>query len=389
MKIMHTSDLHLGKVLNGYSLIDDQKDILERLLESAKEKDVDVIMISGDIYDKSVPSEETVTLFDDFLYKASNSGIRIVAISGNHDSAERLNYASRLMESKGIYIAGVYDGHVKKVTVTDRNNVKVNFYLLPFVRASQVAACHRDKVMEGKSISYEEAVSLALSDVKPDAGEWNILLCHQFVAADDKEPEMAGSEMMVINSVGTLEKVSYRVFDGFDYAALGHIHRSQKVGRENVRYSGSLLKYSLSEANDEKSIPLITIDNNTKTDGIKIDYMKLKPKRDIIHLRGRLEDVINTDTATESGCFVYVTLTDEEIPIEAAERLKMKFPSLLSIDYDNRHFRDIKKADITDDFDKISFKDLVGKFYMQITGNEITDEEMQIISEAAREAEIQ
>ena len=329
MKLIHLGDLHIGKSLNEYSLIEDQKYILNELINLIDRKNVDGVILAGDIYDRSIPSEEAVKVLDEFLTKLAIMGKKVFAVSGNHDSDERLNYGSRLFEANDIYIAGRYEGDIRCIDVSDEHGV-LHVWLMPYVKASRVAHYFPDAKID----SYDSAFKTALGNCDVNTDERNIIITHQFVAGSSsgEEPQLAGSETGIMN-VGTIDRVSVDCFDDFDYVAMGHIHRSQAVGRDTCRYSGSLLKYSLeeNEINSEKSIPLITFGEKGKID---IELITLKPLREVRHIRGSLLDLIWNSVDTDD--YIYATLTDEETQFDAKARLQEVYPHVMKHKYDNK-----------------------------------------------------
>ena len=377
MKFMHLGDLHLGKSLSDFDLYDDQKYILDELMEIIDREKVDALLIAGDVYDKSVPSEGAIDLLDYFLKSLSDKGTKVYMISGNHDSDDRLNYGSSLFSANNIFISAIFDGTLNKYEISD-NNIKVNIYLLPFVKASQVKHFYPDAQIE----NYEDAVRTIIENT--DIGEEcaNILVAHQFVAGSE-DPHLAGSESVAAQSVGTVERISAAVFDRFDYVALGHIHSPQKVGREEVRYCGSPLKYSLSEVNNDKSVPIITIESGAEP---KIDLIPLKPKRDMRHIRGKFKDLLEKENITDPEDFIYATLTDEETINDAMSIFQQYYPNTVRIDYDNKRTRELEQVDISNIAGNKSFAELIGDFYSLMYGCEMTDEELQVMEMAAREA---
>ena len=377
MKFMHLGDLHLGKSLSDFDLYDDQKYILDELMEIIDREKVDALLIAGDVYDKSVPSEGAIDLLDYFLKSLSDKGTKVYMISGNHDSDDRLNYGSSLFSANNIFISAIFDGTLNKYEISD-NNIKVNIYLLPFVKASQVKHFYPDAQIE----NYEDAVRTIIENT--DIGEEcaNILVAHQFVAGSE-DPHLAGSESVAAHSVGTVERISAAIFDRFDYVALGHIHSPQKVGREEVRYCGSPLKYSLSEVNNDKSVPIITIESGAEP---KIDLIPLKPKRDMRHIRGKFKDLLEKENITDPEDFIYATLTDEETINDAMSIFQQYYPNTVRIDYDNKRTRELEQVDISNIAGNKSFAELIGDFYSLMYGCEMTDEELQVMEMAAREA---
>ncbi|WP_026515213.1 exonuclease SbcCD subunit D [Butyrivibrio sp. LB2008] len=379
MKFLHLGDLHLGKALGDFDLIYDQEYILNQILNLIDDESVDAVLIAGDVYDKAVPSEAATRLLDSFLSQLAAKDVKTFMISGNHDSDDRLNYGSTLFASNQIYISAIYDGNLDKYIISDEDT-DINIYLLPFVKASQVKHFFPESDIE----SYEDAVRVILenADIDEDENEKNILVAHQFVAGKGEDPALGGSESAGTQSVGLVEKIGYDLFNIFDYVALGHIHSPQRVGREEVRYSGSPLKYSLSEVNNDKSVPIITVDKN----GVAIDLVPLRPMRDMRHIVGKMEELLNKENVKAPEDFIYATLTDEDIINDAMSIFQQVYPNTVKIDYDNSHTREIEQVDISKIAQNKSFSELIGDFYKLIYNSEISDEEMEVMRMAAREA---
>ncbi|WP_408072644.1 exonuclease SbcCD subunit D [Butyrivibrio sp. JL13D10] len=377
MKFLHLGDLHLGKTLGDFDLIEDQQYILDQIISLISKESVDAVLIAGDVYDKAVPSEAATRLLDSFLSQLASKNVKTFIISGNHDSDDRLNYGSTLFESNQIYISAIYDGHLDKHVISD-GDTEINIYLLPFVKASMVKHHFPESDIE----SYEDAVRVILANSDIDETKTNILVAHQFVAGKGEDPALGGSESAGTQSVGLVEKIGYDIFDMFDYVALGHIHSPQRVGRDEVRYSGSPLKYSLSEVNNNKSVPVITVDKK----GVAIDLVPLIPKRDMRHLVGKMEDLLNKANVRAQEDFIYATLTDEDIINDAIGIFQQVYPNTVKIDYDNSHTKEIEQVDISKIAQNKSFSELIGDFYSLMYGCEITEEEMEVMRMAAREA---
>ena len=373
MKVMHLGDLHIGKSLGEFDLYEDQKYILEQILKIAQEKSVDILLIAGDVYDKSVPGEKAVQLLDLFLRKLVDTGIKTYIISGNHDSDERLNFGSSLFESNNIYISSKFNGRLKKFSLNDEFG-ELDIYLLPFVKASQV----QHYFTEEKIDSYDMAVRTILEHSDIDLKKRNILVAHQFVAGKE-DPEMAGSEGLSVHNVGTVEKIGYSSLEKFDYVALGHIHSPQSVGVEHIRYSGSPLKYSLSEANNSKSLPIITLEK------LSIEYVPLTAMRDIRHLKGNLKELLDEKNISSNNDFIYATLTDEDIINDVMGIFRAYYPNTVKIDYDNSHTREIENVDISRIAENKTFGELIQDFYKQIYACDMSKEELEIMKWAAKE----
>ena len=378
MKFLHLGDLHLGRSLGDFDLIEDQKYILDQILKIIEKENVDGVLIAGDVYDKSIPSEAATNLLDYFLCKLSESRVQTFMISGNHDSDDRLNYGSNLFEANQIYISALYHGTLDKRTVTDEYG-EVNVYLLPFVKASQVRHFYPEETID----SYDDAVRVILKHADMDVTQRNVIVAHQFVTGQSEDPALGGSEGAGTQSVGLVEKIGYDCFDGFDYVALGHIHSPQRVGRDEVRYSGSPLKYSLSEVHNAKSVPVITMG---KKGEVTLELIPLKPMRDLRHIKGNLKALLEPKNMTDVEDFIYVTLTDEEIINDAMGIFQQTYPNTVKIDYDNSRTRAMEHVDISNIAENKSFSELISDFYRLIYNCEMSGEEMDYMRAAAQEA---
>ena len=327
MKFIHLSDLHLGKRVNEFSMIEDQKYILLQTINIIDEEKPDAVIIAGDIYDKSIPSEEAMLLFDDFLLRLSKRNISVFVISGNHDSSVRLSDHGKLIENQGIYLSPVYDGTLKPVSMEDEYG-EINVYTLPFIKPVVVKQYFSDEEI----LSYTDAVRVAIKHMNVDCSKRNVLVAHQFVlgAATCESEE---------HIVGGLDSVSSDVFDCFDYVALGHIHGKQYIGRETVRYCGTLLKYSFSEKNHVKSVTVVDIKEKGNID---IREVMLTPKRDLREIKGSYEDITNRKNyeGTNVDDYVHIVLTDEEDVIDAIGKLRTIYPNIMKLSYDNKRTRE-------------------------------------------------
>ena len=377
MKIMHLGDLHIGKSLGDFDLYEDQKYILEQILNLIKEKSVDVLLIAGDVYDKAIPGEKSVQLLDYFLKRLVTAGIKTYMISGNHDSDERLNFGSSLFESNNIYINSKFNGILKKYSLYDEFG-ELNIYLLPFVKASQV----QHFFLEEKIDSYDMAVRTIIKHSDFDACKRNILVAHQFVAGKE-DPEIAGSEGLSVHNVGMVEKIGYGSLAEFDYVALGHIHSPQSVGLKHIRYCGSPIKYSLSEVNNNKSVPIITFKDKGE---VLVEFAPLIPMRDIRHLRGNIKNLLDKKNISCEKDFIYATLTNEDIVNDAMGIFREYYPNTVKIDYDNSHTKEIENVDITRITQNKTFDELIRDFYMQMYSCDMGEEELEIMKWAAKEA---
>lgn len=377
MILFHLGDLHIGKNLGEFSLIDDQKYILNQILELAKEKHADGILISGDVYDKAIPSETAVEVLDRFLGNCVKAGQQVFLISGNHDSDERLNFGSSLFDASGIHICAKYDGSLKKVTLSDKFG-PVNVYLLPFVKASQV----RHFFPEAEIPDYDAAVRQAIEAGNVDAAQRNILLAHQFVTDSDGKLALSGSESQSVQNVGTVEVIHADAFSAFDYTALGHIHSAQAVGSDCVRYSGSPLKYSKSEVHSAKTVTMITLGEKGS---VSIDELPLHPMRDMRLLKGLDTDLLHPNHITSPEDFIFVTLTNKE-PIQNAMALfQAYYPNTVNIEYDQSDCY-AEETDFAADVENRTFMELVADFFNDVYHMELTDDHRRILEETAKEA---
>lgn len=374
MKFIHLGDIHIGKSLGEYDLLDDQKYILDEIVDIAASEKAYAIIMAGDIYDKAVPSEGAVRLLDYFIKKIVDNHIEIYMISGNHDSDERLNFASSLLEKNGVHICGKYNGSLYKHTVSDEYG-NVNIYLLPFVKRAQVAAYFPDEQID----NYDAAVKKVIAHADINNKERNIIVSHQFVVGGEA-PQLAGSEGLAVKNVGLVEQIHSDTYDIFDYAALGHIHSAQKIGREQVRYSGSPLKYSLSEAGNNKSVPVVTL---LEKNNIDIKLIELKPRRDLRHIKGKLENLIDRKNIVSPQDYIYATITDDDPVMEAPSIIRQYYPNTVRVDYDNAHTRQADNIEALHETAEKSFEELISDFYMMMYGCEISEKELEVISQAA------
>ena len=369
MKFMHISDLHIGKQVNGYSMIEDQRYILKSILREVDKEDVDGVLIAGDVYDKSVPSAEAVTVLDDFLVRLAKKKKPVFIISGNHDSAERLAFGGRLFEAQNIYLSPVYQGEARCITMEDAYG-EVNIYLLPFVKPTQVKAFLKEE--EDRITDYSSAIAAVIDHMNIDTKKRNVLLMHQFVTGAVR----CDSEEV---SVGGLDQVDGSILKDFDYVALGHIHGPQKLGEGNIRYCGTPLKYSLSEVNHKKSVTIVELKEKGE---LILQEIPLIPKRDMYHLRGTYEELssLNYYKGKEfQNGYVHVTLTNEEDILEVKGRLQTIYPNLMSVEYDNRRTRSTLNLQATEEVEKKSPLELFENLYEQQNNQELTKEQVEIL----------
>ncbi len=380
MRFLHIGDLHIGRSIGGFDLIEDQKFILDQIIHIAGQEKADAILIAGDVYDKSIPGESAVKLFDYFLSRLAEKGLETFIISGNHDSDERMNFGSSLFQTNSIFISAKYEGRLFKRTVEDEEG-RVNIYLMPFIKASQVRHFFPDEEIS----TYDDAVRVVIKRNHIDPKERNILVAHQFVAGKTAEPKLGGSESASTQKVGLVEKIGWDCFEAFDYVALGHIHSTQSVGRDEIRYAGSPLKYSRSEAGDEKSV---TIVETGKKGNVKIRQVPLRPLRDLRRIRGRMEQLLARENISAPEDFIFATLTDEDIQENVMGIFRQYYPNTVGIEYDNAHTRELAQPDISEVVENKSFHEIVSDFYKLIYGCEMNEDERRLINEMAREAGI-
>ena len=361
MKIMHLSDLHLGKRVNEFSMIEDQTYILNEIINIIDEQKPKVIILAGDIYDKPIPPAEAVELFDDFLYKLSKRNLYVFIISGNHDSAERIAFGSRLFDKSGIYLSPVYNGKTLPIPVDDEYG-DINFYMLPFIKPVHVRRFFPDASIS----TYTDALNTVITDMNIDNAKRNILITHQVVTGSSRTE----SEDV---SVGGSDNVDADIFKDFDYVALGHIHRSQSCGSEYIRYCGTPLKYSFSESKDTKSITVIDI--KEKGD-IKLNFIPLTPLRDMVEIKGSYNELMlksfyeNTSLTND---YVHITLTDEEDIPDVITKLRVIYKNIMKLDYDNQRTRKSSEINLINAVDSMSPLELFDTFYEIQNGNHLSD----------------
>lgn len=373
---MHLADLHLGKRVNGFSMMEDQEYILNRILEIMEEEQPDGLLIAGDVYDKTIPPAEAVRLMDDFLTAVAAKHVPVFLISGNHDSAERVAFGHQLMQGSGIWISPVYDGTIRHHTLEDRWG-EVNIYLIPFLRPSVVRSFFPDVEIE----DYTDALRTIIEDLQVDTSRRNVVLAHQFVTAAGALPETCDSEQL---SVGGLDQVDGSVFSPFDYTALGHLHGPQRVGSETIRYAGSPLKYSFSELHQKKSVTVAELREKGVTE---IRQIPLQPRREMIELRGTFEEIL--EEARKKGepqtDYYHMILTDETDVVDALSRLREYYPNIMLLDYDNRRTRSQKEVEQLDRVEERTPGGLFAALYEQQNGQEMDSDRKEYLDGLIRE----
>jgi len=360
MKFLHLSDLHLGIRLHELSLLDDQRFMLEGILNVCDTEKVDAVLICGDIYDKPIPPAEAIQLFDDFITKLSDRDITVLITSGNHDSAERLSFGNAIMSSKGVYISPVYSGELTKVSIKD-----CDIWMLPFIKPANVRRYFDDKQIE----DYTDAVKAALSVANIDKSKYNILMCHQFVTDSSKGESV----------VGGLDNVDVSAFDDFDYVAMGHIHESYSVGRKLARYCGTLLCYDFRFCDLPRGVDVVVVENGVTT----VNKIPFKPLHDMINLRGELADLTDPSKADKGyrDAYLHITLTDEDEAVDAVGRLRSLYPNMLCLDYDNTRTRAQGFVLSGGETDEKSPFELFSEFFELRNGSPMSEEQEKEIAE--------
>lgn len=368
MKLIHLSDLHIGKRVNEFSMAEDQKYILNQILEIIDREQPDCVVIAGDVYDKSIPSAEAVQILDDFLTRLAGRKIPTAMISGNHDSPERLSFGAQLMKESGIYVSPVYDGQVQSIGFADEYG-EVRVYLLPFLKPATVRHVYEEETVE----SYQDAVETAISHLPLDTSCRNVLVAHQFAAGASR----CESEEM---SVGGIDQMDVSVFDDFDYVALGHIHSPQSAGRPAVRYCGTPLKYSFSEAGQQKSVSVVELFEKGR---VEIREVPLTPLRDMRKIRGTYLELTARSfyQGTNTEDYIQAILTDEEDIPDGMQKLRIIYPNLMRLEYDNRRTRENRQIQQAADAEEKSEAELFSQLY-ELQNNQPLDEEQKQFLEA-------
>ena len=368
MKFVHLSDLHLGKRVNEYSMLEDQEYILTKIINIIDDEKPAGVIIAGDVYDKSIPSAEAVQMFDDFLTRLAKRNLQVFVISGNHDSPERMSFGSRLMDQSGIHISQVYSGKIEPFAMKDEHGI-INVYMLPFVKPAHV------KRFSDESIeSYTDAIRVAVAEMNVDQSARNLLITHQFVTGATR------SESEDI-SVGGSDNVDVSVFDGFDYVALGHIHSPQNCTSERVRYCGTPLKYSFSEAKDNKSL---TVVESAEKGSFSVNTVALVPMRDMVEIKGRYNEIMLKsfyENTSYQEDYIHITLTDEEDIVDAIGKLRTVYHNLMKLDYDNKRTRSVAQVDGAVDVETKTPIELFSDFYELQNNQPMSDEQKAFVED--------
>lgn len=370
MRILHTADLHIGKSVHDFSMLEDQRAILTQITEILRREKIDVMLLAGDIYDRTVPSAQAVTLLDEFLTKVSRMKIPVIAISGNHDSPERLEFLNGVLEKQGIFISGIYKDVLKKVTLEDSYG-KVTFICLPYFRSGEL----------GLKSSQEVAEKL-LAEAEIDTTQRNVLLTHYFVTDHGRAPELSDSETAL--QVGGIDNVEAEVFEDYDYVALGHIHRPQQIGDRMMYYAGSPLKYSFSEADQEKSVNIITL--KEKGD-ITVTKESLKPVHDMRKIRGTMEQILQAASGPRDLDYIQVSLTDEDELYNPMEMLRSVYPNVMELILTKNLVREEQQNEKRQADRSRTPMQMFEDFYREVRREEMDEARKDLILEIMKEAE--
>lgn len=376
MRLLHCSDLHLGKRVHECSMTEEQRHILKQIASIAVAQQVDGIIIAGDLYDKLVPSIEAVGLLDEFLTSLWEQHLPVYLISGNHDSPERLSFGTQLLEQNDVYLAGVFTGKAQHLSLQDAYGA-LELYLLPFIKPAVVRSFYPEESIE----TYEDAVRVALSHSHIDPQKRNVLVAHQFVTNNGREPERSDSETL---SVGALDQVDVSLFDGFDYVALGHIHGPQKIGRETVRYCGSPLKYSFSEWRHKKSVTIVEL----KEKGIvSLEQIPLQPIHDLREIRGTLSSLLQPEVVAQGDPqdYLRVILTDEIPPYDPLGQLRQVYPNLLRLDFERNEAAAMESITAAQDVEEKTIMELFSDFYEMANDRSMNEAERAVMEQIWKE----
>ena len=385
MKFLHLADLHLGKILQEQSLIEDQEYMLNQIIEIIKRENIEAVLISGDVYDRSVPPAEAVNLLDCFLKTLIKElKIKVFMIAGNHDSKDRLAFGSKIFEDEGLYIESKYNGDLRKVELQDEYG-KLNIYMLPFVKPIEVKQFFEDDLEN----NYNTAINKIISKEKINVKERNIILVHQFVTAGMVEPVRTESEVL---SLGGIENVDVSNFNDFDYVAIGHVHRPQKIGRDTARYAGTILKYSFSEINHNKTVPIIEI--KEKGD-ININLVQLNPLRDMREIKGPIEELIKQENyeCGNTNDYIKAVITNEEPVYDAIGQIRRIYPNTLKLEIRNsKTISNVEEQNINlENVKKKTELELFADFYKAQNNADLDEKRTEIIkniiSEVKHEAD--
>lgn len=377
MKFLHTGDLHIGKRIYETSVLEDQKYMLEQIFAAAVEESVDAVLIAGDIYDRSVPATEAVTLLDEFLTKLTEAKIPAVMISGNHDSPERVGFADRILEKQDLYIAGTYEGKLKRVEFQDAFGT-VSVICLPFIKPA---------LADAKNCAEAVCKLLQKEQIDFTDGKRYVLLTHYFVTGENGQPPLLSESESSVD-VGGIDNVAAELFDGFSYVALGHIHRAQHIGEGPVYYAGAPMKYAFSEAGGVKSVHIVTL---AEEGHVEVKRREIAPLHEMRCIKGKLQDLMQPQVVYAEGVspqdYIQATLTDREELIDPIGSLRSVYPNILQILIEKNYAADEEKYESRLQGKIRSTKELFGDFYEMLTGEALEERQRAVVEEAAAEAE--
>ena len=376
MKILHLADLHLGKVIQEQSLLEDQKYMLNEIIKKLQEENVETILISGDVYDRSIPQTDAIDLLDYFLnILIKDLKKQVFIISGNHDSKERLGFGNKIFENDGLFISSKYEGKIKKVELQDEYG-KLNIYMLPFIKPIEVK-----KYFNDESLSYDETIKKIIEKEDIDESQRNIILTHQFVTAIGEQVERTESEVLTL---GGTDNVDISNYNKFDYVAIGHVHRPQKIGRDTARYAGTMLKYSFSEVNHKKTMPILDFKEKGNID---IKLVELKPLRDMREIKGPIEKLIENYEEENANDYIRAIITNEEPVYDAIGQLRRIYPNVLKLEVQNSKI--LSNIEFkTENLQKVKSKsevELFNEFYKFQNNIELNEEQINLIQEIVKE----
>lgn len=386
MRFLHVSDLHIGKRVNGFSLVEDQRYILDEILRMCVDNAVDALVIAGDIYDKAAPSAEAVTVFDAFLTELAAQGVTVLAVPGNHDSAERISYVQSLLASQGVHFPPVYDGEIQKVELEDESG-PVMLWLMPFLKPGDVRRFFPEADIKD---DYTAALEAALSVCAIDTAQRNVVVSHQFVTAGGAQTERAEEEI----KLGGLDNVDVSVYDAFDYVALGHVHRPQRIGRDTARYAGSPLKYSFSEARYAKSAVLVDVGPKGAGDEVgacvSFELLPLEPLRDMREVKGPLEAIVAAAQADPEGSqdYMRVILTDEFEQLDAVQKVRTAYPNMMLVEHWTEAKQSAEEREVpVVNPDEIDMLELFAQFFEEQAERPMDEEQAALVAKLVNEVE--
>ena len=376
MKILHLADLHIGKIIFEQSLLEDQEYMLNKIIEKIKAENIDAILIAGDVYDRSIPQAEAINLLDRFLnILIKELKKKVFIIAGNHDSKERLGFGNKIFENEGLFISSKYEGKIKKVELQDEYG-KLNIYMLPFIKPIEVK-----KYFDDETLSYDETIKKIIEKEDIDESQRNIILTHQFVTAIGEEVERTESEVLTL---GGTDNVDISNYNKFDYVAIGHVHRPQRIGRDTARYAGTMLKYSFSEVNHKKTMPIIDFKEKVNID---IKLVELKPLRDMREIKGPIEKLLENYEEENANDYIRAIITNEEPVYDAIGQLRRIYPNVLKLEVQNSKI--LSNIEFkTENLQKVKSKsevELFNEFYKFQNNIELNVEQKNLIQEVVKE----